>query len=240
MTGKRKLLAGAAALAIFAGLNGVDDAAADPPYDWTGFTVGLHAAAGAVDFEGHFRTDAPVFGSNVDMSGMGGGVHGGFNYQLTSLFAESAALVIGVEGDVTVADWEDFTCNGVSQCVSGDLELLASVRGRLGVAIESVLVFATGGIAFADARATFRLSSDPNERVKFNDVGGVVGGGVDIALTESVSFRSEFLYYIFRDRQDTSGLNGGGPGQFFELDNVYVVRAGVTIKLSEFLNGGFR
>ncbi len=58
---------------------------------------------------------------------MAGGLHVGYNWQ------KPGGWVFGIEGDVSFAD---------------DIDYLATIRGRLGYAMDSTLIYATGGAAF--------------------------------------------------------------------------------------------
>jgi opacity protein-like surface antigen len=120
-----------------------------------------------------------------------GGVHIGYNWQ-------SGSTVYGVEADASFGDNVDY---------------LASVRARLGYAIDNLLIYATAGVAFAGfddkdvdlifhdkVVHTFDVSGD-------SEVGAVVGGGVEYKLASNWSVGVEGLYYFFGDSND-SLING--------------------------------
>ena len=143
--------------------------------------------------------------------------------------------------DGTWTDWQDTIEKnpGSTIGISGGVDLLASVRARLGVAVDNSLVYVTGGIAIPDAEYTAITTAGVGS-VDFTDIGGVVGGGIEFAPIDWLSVRGEGLYYIFDDRRDTSGIVGetGGDvntGDFAEFDNAFVVRVGVSIHLSGIL-----
>ena len=84
---------------------------------------------------------------------------------------------------------------------------LATVRGRLGLAWDRLLVYGTGGVAFTDLRYTQTLSvvgfpgivSGPSAVAENTQTqtGGTVGGGAEYALWNNLSVRAEYLYAQF-------------------------------------------
>ena len=236
---KKALLGGVAALAISAGA--IAPASAQGP--WHGFYVGGHVGYGEAFYDGVFNNgDAALSQSfdDLDLDGIAGGIHGGFNYQF-----DGTNFVVGIEGDVMFTDWNDSeflgfptTAVGSEQGIVGDVDLIASIRGRLGIAMDQWLFYVTGGVAFADADAELFYSGTTVD-IDFDDVGGVIGGGVEWAFSETFSFRGEFLYYIFDDNENTSTAQPiSDAGDFVEFEDAYVIRAGVSIKLDQLFGGG--
>ena len=77
-------------------------------------------------------------------------------------------FVLGAEGDGSFVDW-------------GNTSAVGTARLRGGFAFDRFLVYGTGGVGFQD----------------FNDIGWVVGGGGEYALTDAISFGVEYLHYDF-------------------------------------------
>ncbi len=138
-----------------------------------------------------------------------GGVHIGYNIQ-------KGKVVFGIEGDISflnselsAREEERITVGqdtfDYSEKESVNLEYLASLRGRIGVAGNKSLVYATAGVAFTE----FNISSDEVESVNgevfFSDsdslskslTGLVVGGGLEYKLWQNTSLRGEVLHYMF-------------------------------------------
>ncbi len=143
-----------------------------PVFTWTGFYLGG-------DVGGAWTTDKltesttaivpPRTGSaTLDSSGVIGGAHIGYNWQVTN-------WVFGLEGDFDgtslkktgnclvedagVGNLAPGTCFpqtsvGTSHAFSTQLPWQASIRGRIGYAFNNVLVYATGGVAFADIKTS--------------------------------------------------------------------------------------
>src|SRR6202030_2799234 len=111
-----------------------------PIFTWTGIYVG-----------------AQIRGAWGSPSGVIGGGHVGFNYQIPGWnWFSSSGVVIGVEGTVdgtslsktTVVTFPgDFGGGTLSAHTSADIQ--GSIRGRLGIAWDRVLIYGTGGVAFA-------------------------------------------------------------------------------------------
>ena len=135
------------------------------PYSWTGFYIGGNIGAKWGDFTGAetvagFVAPAGVlfFGNNNNNNNvefMGGGQIG-YNWQFTQ-------WVFGLEGDIDATNLRrTFICCGPfvpAPFLLGDAFTLhndwqASIRGRVGYALDRFLVYATGGVAFANLKAT--------------------------------------------------------------------------------------
>jgi len=174
---------------------------------------------------GFYLTEIDVLTGESDSS-LIGGAHIGYNFQLGG-----SPIVIGVEGDVDIAEQVDY---------------LASVRARLAYGTDTFLIYATGGAAFAEfddnnfdvvyndsfpGTPTFK-SSSANDA---NDVGYVVGGGVELkGADQQVSFGIEGLYYNFGDASKTVQFeDNGAPSNIIaftskENADFWQVRARVT------------
>jgi len=202
-------------------------------HDWSGFYIGAHVGYGEAYMDGCVDCTDPdgiLDASKLDLNGIVGGGQIGYNYLMDS-------LLLGVEADFTWTGFNDDANepSGAFGQVSGDMDYLASIRARAGFAMDDVLVYATGGIAFTDASIETKQNANPvdHDGDDFSDVGGVVGGGAEFALSDTVSLRAEGLYYIFNDDINVSNWTEGNPGEKFELDDAFVVRVGINF----FLNG---
>ena len=210
------------------------DVMAEPTYDWSGFYIGGHVGYGGANYSGRFDTSEIVaeqgFLEDIDLNGIAVGAHAGYNYQIDQ-------WVLGLEGDITFTNWSDknvFERDGNNEdFMDGSVDLLGSVRGRAGIAFDRLLVFGTAGIAFTNADYVAHdgiKGSDVSGKVNFNDMGLVVGGGGEWALTDMVSMRVEGLYYVFNDRENASGLTpDSDPGDFAKFENAFVVRGGLSV-----------
>jgi outer membrane immunogenic protein len=206
-----------------------------PVYDWTGFYAGVHGgtswqraggiydqndAAGPTDL-GALRLKGFVFGGQA-----------GYNLQMGS-------YLFGVEADVSWARADD-TAWSVEPAprgpdpVSAKRDYLASVRGRLGWIWDRMLIYGTGGIGFTryEVAITEALPPPVFGSTSISKSGLVWGGGVEYAMSPTLSLRGEFLRY-----QLGTSLALAGPlfpdadfGDFIRLQHIDVVRAGMNFR----------
>ncbi len=197
-------------------------------YDWSGFYVGGNLGYGEADFDGLADGDQiPVTGSQLNgVDGLVGGGHIGYNVQVEQ-------LVLGVEGDFMFMDWSASADDGIDTFVDVSVDMLASIRGRMGLAFDRLFVYGTAGLAFVDATWSLE-SSGPFSgagSVDFDNVGVVVGGGAEFAITDMIIVGGEVLHFGFDQFKDTSGLTGdSASGDFAALDDIWVARGRVTIR----------
>jgi outer membrane immunogenic protein len=244
MLNKKTLMAGASAVAIFAAQAVVSGEAqafgGDPSSPWNGFYMGAHVGAAQNNWDGVYditSTEDAVFFEDLQKTGITAGLQIGYNMMM-------GRYLLGIEGD-----WSWMDLHAVAEAVSdteqatSNVDSLASIRGRLGVAVDEgqrALLYATAGFAWADADATFYSSgraSDTQVSFDYDDVGGVVGGGVEWAASQSIRIRAEGLYYWFDDKADlfevcnadnNGPCSGANPGDNIEYEDVYTFRVGAS------------
>lgn len=166
--------------------------AADPVeealHDWSGLYIGL---SGGYDFG---KTEHGVVGAGLDWSepfdneGFLGGATLGWNHQ-------SGNLVFGLESDLSYADIDGELTDCVPSCIT-EINWLGTVRARAGYSLDSVLIFATGGLAVGGAEAS---SFVPGSGGEDTVVGWTVGAGAEMAISESLSMKAEYLYVDLGD-----------------------------------------
>jgi outer membrane immunogenic protein len=148
--------------------------------------------------------------------------------------------VTGLEGDFSWSGIRDtFTSsNGLPTfCPSGfpcftSLQWLGTDRVRLGYAQDGILIYATGGVAYGDVRATilnagpFGIDSENHMRV-----GYAVGGGIEAKIYRDWSVKLEYLYVDFGNRVGYTALPPPPP---LQPENVFlnsnIVRVGLNYK----------
>lgn len=200
----------------------VEPADNSPPvrlYSWRGFYVGVNGgyAWGSGD---------PTIVSNgintatldaIDPSGFLGGGQLGYNAQFGN-------FVIGAEADIQ-GGWVDGDSASGAFTTSSDLNWLSTVRGRIGFAGDRILIYGTGGVAWADMDFT---ASDGVTSFSGGDTltGYAVGGGVEWMLTNNWTAKAEYLYV---DLGDTTIRDGAGNSANF--DNAFhTMRVGLNYK----------
>jgi outer membrane immunogenic protein len=177
------------------------------PANWTGFYVGVHGGYSWGQWDGNLHFDPgtgplEVFNParrTIDGNGWLAGGQIGFNYQINS-------FVFGLEAD---ASWTNLKGRGSFNTAPGDfnwaienrLNWFGTARARAGVAVDSFLFYATGGVAFGQSKGDLVVSevvpcclvtavASANE----NHVGWTVGGGVEWMYSRNWSVKAEYLY----------------------------------------------
>ncbi len=218
-----------------------------PVFTWTGFYVG-----GQVGYEfGKSNAASTIAGTgalldatSANKNGVIGGAHVGYLFSTQSLpvigsffgqnggFGFGTGGVIGIEGDVdgTSARANSFLpVAGVTDSARENIQ--GSVRGRLGVAFDRALFYATGGAAFGSLQnnyfnnATGAFDSRTNTRV-----GYTVGGGVEYAFTNNLSARVEYRFTDFGRFTDNLVNSTGGVVNVTHRETDNRVQAGFSYK----------
>jgi outer membrane immunogenic protein len=189
-----------------------------PIFTWTGIYIG-----GQIGYQWgtHSPSEYALGGglvsglSGYSPSGVIGGAHLGFNYQIQQ-------FVLGVEGDVDGTSYRGSSsflggAPALFSSYSSRINAEGSIRGRVGVAWDRALFYATGGVAFADIRTSYVSPGTPGAPAPFaalalpaipatppgvdsfshSRVGWTVGGGVEYAITNNWSVRAEYRYTDF-------------------------------------------
>lgn len=199
-----KLYSGVAAAAMLCALDGVASAAdlpvkaaapvAQPVVaapNWTGFYLGGQLGyAWASKLTGD-ESGTAVVGGGVKLKGWAAGLHGGYNWQY-------AQWVFGLEGDINWAFSNGKKACSVTGCdsyIRGELNGLASIRGRLGYAFNNTLLFATMGEGWRRYKVE-GYSGTSHQPVKTTISGLVWGGGIEQKLTQNLSAKIEVFRYL--------------------------------------------
>jgi len=208
---RKTLLASAGAIALASQAFAADLPSRAPPpvyvppvpiFTWTGIYIGgqIGYAWGTQRANVNLPDGSTIFNSYSSEGVIGGG-HVGYNYQVNQ-------WVLGIEGSVDgTSISKTFIPGTVFPAVLGfpgafgvsyqtSVPIEGSIRGRLGVAWDRVLLYATGGVAFAGVNATY---STPFASVSQSTtrVGWTVGGGVEYAVTNNWSVFAEYRYSDF-------------------------------------------
>jgi outer membrane immunogenic protein len=208
-------------------------------YDWSGFYVGIFAGVGhtSSDWDG-VDDDVAVAPANINESLdetallLGGLI--GINFQ-------HDRWVFGAEGDLA---WfhskEHENLDGAEGLdITSEIDLLGTVRARVGYAADRTLLYITAGLAFADTEHIWDDGGFPNPGNPLDlppkklhlDFGWVAGAGIEHAWTDDLLVRLEGLYIDL-------GSEDGEVGIFDELDTfevdqeIFLGRIAVSLKLN--------
>jgi outer membrane immunogenic protein len=196
-----------------------------PVYDWTGFYVGGNVGGAWGSFDPRtvsafsndawdVKTDFPAIDrvgiQSSKPTGFTGGFEAGYNWQTRN-------FVFGVEGDIEALSLSRGASSSAlypgypytfTVTSNTSTTWLATVRGRIGYAVNNWLFFATGGPALTDLRGNFAFfdrygnadgGTNAHESASFSGTktGYTIGGGVEAGLWGNWSVKGEYLYANF-------------------------------------------
>jgi outer membrane immunogenic protein len=200
-----------------------------PSWTWTGFYLG-GTLGGVV---GHDSvTNDPASSNNAflaspistNSAGVIGGLEAGYNWQISQ-------IVLGVEADVSWSSLKQSnTAVGSTDTFTSRLDMLSTIRGRLGWAFDRTLLYGTGGVAFADlkdqlADSGFLFTATPSS----NLTGWTAGGGIEYAFTDHWTAKAEYLHIGFSGMR--TAMDSNGTGYIFDYkDKLDIGRVGINYK----------
>jgi outer membrane immunogenic protein len=226
-------------------------------FSWTGFYAGVNVGGA---FDNSDRIDVSGIGSILGAgpdayslrnksSGVTAGGQAGYNYEFP--LGGLSGIVIGLEAD---AAYTDLSSNlpidagaiipGGSANLTGRLDYLGTVRGRLGYAYDRFLVYGTGGFAYGRVEHNVSLGAPglgtlASANVTTTETGFTYGGGFEYALpvdtfihmssTSAVTLLAEYLRYELDDTNANILLPGAAASiKFKDVGNI--ARAGINYK----------
>jgi outer membrane immunogenic protein len=205
MSKKAITLAGLAALSMIgaaqaADLSGISHpyaapAAAYAAYNWMGPYIGVNAG----------YQWGNVTHSGTEPAGGLVGLQAGYNWQ-------NGQLVVGVETDMQWSGADDVVA---PQKFSNSW--FGTTRGRIGYAMNNVLAYGTGGLAYGNLELSTAGLSESKAHF-----GWTLGVGAEVGLTPNWTARIEYLYF---DLSESTYFTGTSHGLESSL-----MRAGVNYK----------
>jgi outer membrane immunogenic protein len=259
---KKFFLGGVAAIATFTGGAAI---AADLPSkapapvivrpacaQFGGFYLGGHVGGGSYNFSYEDRgnlvqtidDDLPTSAKLTD-GGFLGGIQGGYNWQTN-------CTVVGFEADWS---WSNIKAGGTFTDGDGGTEdafnieskvkWFGTVRARGGIVVDNLLLYLTGGLAYAKFERTLTVFEDaPATAAAFafdrTRWGWTLGAGAEWQWARNWSLKGEFLYLRFQNDNDNgisgvtvNGINFGVPNRAYNVssqDDLWVGRLGVNYR----------
>jgi outer membrane immunogenic protein len=160
-------------------------------YNWNGFYVGVNLG----------YQWGKVTNWAASPGGVMGGGQAGYNWQFNQ-------FVLGLE-----ADLQGSAANDTFAAFKFSNPWFGTVRGRAGYAMNNVLIYLTGGLAYGGGRIEFAGISETQTHI-----GWTLGGGVEVGLTPNWSAKAEYLYVRLDDRSYVlTGVNNGLQSNVFRL-----------------------
>jgi outer membrane immunogenic protein len=80
------------------------------------------------------------------------------------------------------------------------------VRGRVGIAARRVLLYFTAGMVYGSWKSDLALTGFAATTFPTSWNGGVLGGGVEVAILDNITLKAEYLYF-----QSRSSMNPFNP-----------------------------
>jgi len=161
-------------------------------YNWNGAYVGVNL--------GYQWGKVTNWGGGEPKGVMGGGQIG-YNWQFNQ-------FVLGLEADV-----QGSAANDMFAPFKFSNPWFGTVRGRAGYAMNNILLYVTGGLAYGGGRVEFAGISETQTHA-----GWTVGGGVEVGLTPNWTAKAEYLYVRLDDRSYVlTGVNNGFSSNVFRL-----------------------
>lgn len=198
---------------------------AAPLFTWTGFYIGLQAGGlwGNTD-----AVSGPFGGPNnqsygYDFSGFVGGAHVGYNFQIAPNF------IAGIEGDFEGTSVDDTGVGTLGFTHNTQIDWLGSIRGRLGYAWDTTMIYATGGWAFGRVDITKAVAPGAAAFATYSDTrsGWTLGAGVEHAFTPNWTARLEYRYTdLGSDDFASAAVNSQDSSDV----TFHALRAGITYK----------
>ena len=199
------------------------DTPATPASPWTGAYAGVNAGGGFGTVKD--PTVTPVTG-DIKTGGVLGGLQVGYNQQMGDFVfgVEADYALAHVNGDIS-ASAPAFSLTGTATAESS-LDSFGTVRVRGGVAMNSALLFATGGWAYGHNKITVSGSSFATVSDSKWMSGWTLGGGVEYAFMPNMTGKLEYLYADL----GKSTFSPGALGSTQISHKVSIFRAGVNYR----------
>jgi len=220
------------------------------PFSWAGGYVGVNGGygwnnkdvvvnetlAGAAFVSGTWPGSG-TFGSRNNNGGFFGG-QAGYNWQ-------NGSLVFGPEADIQWSGIKGSSnatlpyisgVNTITTNTSGSLTWFGTLRGRIGVAFDRALVYATGGLALGNAKYSMTMSDTFNYNAagstNSNSAGWVLGGGLEYMLMPQWSVKGAYQYISFGTKTinapEVGGVNPNYAINTSAKSNFQTVRVGLN------------
>lgn len=157
---------------------------------WGGIYVGANIGWAFGNFSANATSGSLTADlGSVNASGVAGGGQVGAQMEVNH-------FVLGVEADFqgSSQDHSDtYNFFGTPVSVSASMPWFATVRGRLGYAVDNVLLYGTGGLAIVDGKLS-ASALGVTASIEKSHLGWTAGGGVEWAFARQWAAKVEYLY----------------------------------------------
>lgn len=212
-----------------------------PATNWSGFYIGLNGGGmwSRTDFAG-FNTIGgipfgPSYAGSFDAKSPFGGFQAGFNWEFLTTH-----IVIGIEADIDFSrlSTSPSVCTiGGCATTTADLWSFGTLRGRIGYDFNNVLLYGTGGMAWANVDTNSTITTGPlagNFAAEALELQGwTAGAGIEWLFLPNWTVKAEYLFIRFQHVDETYNYALVGPGVPFTANittnsNINTFRIGVN------------
>jgi outer membrane immunogenic protein len=214
-----------------------------------GFYLG--GQAGVANYSNTFNDLDQFANNNIDTlpqdvshTGRGAlaGAQAGYNWQsgCTVFGIETDWAWTGAKASTVLSDGQEFPPESTDHITpTSKLRWFGTTRIRTGVVVDNLLLYVTGGLAYANFKrdALFFEDNDPPGPETFSSsktrLGWTAGAGTEWAINANWSLKSEFLYMAFQKDETTFTSQIISPGTQFRLkneDSAWVGRIGLNYR----------
>lgn len=196
-----------------------------PAFSWTGAYIGGQVGYGWGKSQFAFDGGSEKFKPN----GFLGGLYAGYN------FGVGSNAILGIDADITYNDLSEGgasidEASGFTESLESKLRWSGAVRARLGYAVDRVMPYIAGGVAFGNIKNTYTQAfPDTGIQSSLSETrtGWTAGAGVDYAVTDNVIMRLEYRYTDYGRKTFDTDI---GDVSFRNKFKTNEVRLGVAYK----------
>lgn len=200
----------------------LEPAAVELMRDWSGFyfggAIGFAHGVWTIDFgrAGHGHAEE-------GLDGLAGSLFAGYSLQLQN------RLVVGIEAQIGTTDASQSNKVFDNDDTSAEYGNFGAVRGRVGYAIDRLLVYAAAGWAFLDIDESIQKGQNAGEQLVFE---GQTEDGYTVGLGAEYRFSDHWigrLDYQYADFGAVTLVNADGDRADFQ-NELHLVQAGLAYK----------
>ena len=198
-------------------------------FTWTGCYIGGHVGFGWGDKTWRDPAFSNVEFAHTKPDGALGGGQIGCDYQ-------TGQWVFGIEGQ---ASWADLSASAfdtlsVDTTATSKIDALGTITGRIGYTWDRSLLYVKGGAAWARDKYSGFDSLGPVYSASETRWGWTVGGGWEYSFAPNWSFKVEYNFMDFGDK-DTTFTDFTGASFPFRIDQqVQTVLVGINYRFGNF------
>lgn len=212
-----------------------------PPCNWTGFYLGVHVGGQFGHAEDKDLDDYNALDQQwgYSVSGVVAGGQIGYNWQWQWLVLGPEIDLGYMNLDGSGAEPESIHFSGSDTRGHSESDFYTTFRGRIGVAIDQWLFYATGGgigvnweTRIVDDCNVFPCGPGLiNAHEQDFDWGWTVGGGIERMIGCHWSIKAEYLFYELDDQHFSAQNNFlNGPFGWHADDQGHIIRGGLNYK----------